>query len=222
MIKTGILCVPVYAEAAVDAVRRSLRRAAPTAVIMLDRHVESQRYLVEEVLRRWCDEDELDLILTIGGTLPAPGPSSHEIVPEATAAVLERSLPALTEAMRASAAAENVLALLDRGVAGIRGRTVIVNLPAGANAATLFLSAISSVLPAVIAHLQADAAAPSLDATLAAHAASGHSNEADPAASPDAFTPAPATEKRSGRSLDPAEFAAFLQRSAGKAAPDAG
>ena len=221
MIKTGILCVPAYDEAAVDAVRRSLRHAAPAVAIMADRHVESRRYLVEEMLRQWCDEDELDLVLTIGGTLPAAGPSPREIVPEATAAVLERSMPALTEAMRARAAAASVLALLDRSVAGIRGRTLIVNLPDGVNAATFFLSAISDVIPIVVAHLQTDAAVPGLDAALAAHATPGVGSEADPATPTDASAPAPAAEKRSGRGLDPAEFAAFLQRRAGKAAPDA-
>ena len=79
------------------------------------------RYQVEETLRQWCDEEELDLIVTVGGTFPAPGPSAQEIVPEATAAVLERSMPALPEMMRARAAATYPLALLDRGVAGSAG-----------------------------------------------------------------------------------------------------
>lgn len=221
MIKTGLLCVPVYDEAANDAVRRQLQRATPAAIVMASRHVASQRYLVEEVLRQWCDEEELDLILTIGGTLPAPGPSGREIVPEATAAVLERTMPSLTETMRALAAEESALALLDRGVAGIRGRTLIVNLPAGANAATLFLTAISDVLSAVIAHLQdAISAVPSLEAALMAQSMPDAADETESAADP--VTPAPAAEKRPGRSLDPAEFAAFLQRSAGKSDAGAG
>lgn len=211
MIKTGLLCVPVYDEAASDAVRKLVQRAAPSVVIMASRYVASQRYLVEEVLRQWCDEEELDLILTIGGTLPAPGPASREIVPEATAAVLERAMPSLNETMRALAAEESDLALLDRGVAGIRGRTLIVNLPAGANAATLFLSAISGVLADVIAHLQGNTAA-SLEATLAEQAAP----DTVEGAGLDAGTTMPAAEKRPGRTLDPAEFAAFLQRGANK------
>ncbi len=163
MIRTGLLCVPTYDEPASAAVRGLLRRVAPMAVIIADRHIEDRRYPLEEVLRRWCDEDELDLILTIGGTLPAPGPSARESVPAATVAVLERAMPSLNEAMRARTAEASTLALLDRGVAGIRGRTLIVNLPAGANAAARFLAAIGDVLPAVVAHLQEDRAAPSLD-----------------------------------------------------------
>lgn len=209
MIRTGLLCIPAYDETAISAVRGLLRRVAPAAVILADRHIEDRRYPLEEVLRRWCDEDELDLILTIGGALPAPGPSSRQCVPDATTAVLERAMPSLSEAMRTVAAAQSRLALLDRGVAGIRGRTLIVNLPAGANAATLFLGAIGDVLPAVIAHLHDEQSAPSLEATLAAQAA--------PALTP----PTPAAEKRPGRGLDSAEFAAFLQRSAGTADPGA-
>jgi molybdopterin biosynthesis enzyme MoaB len=219
MIRTGLLCVPVYDETASDAVRKLLLGVAPSAVIIIARHVASQRYLVEEVLRQWCDAEELDLILTIGGALPAPGPSASEIVPEATTAVIERPMPALNQTMRALAARETPLALLDRGVAGIRGRTLIVNLPAGAKAASLFLSAIAAVLPAVIAHLQDDPTAPSLEATLAAQTMPGLSQAAASAAALDA--PAPVAARRPARSLDPAEFAAFLQRNAGKDTPNA-
>lgn len=214
MIRTGLLCVPLYDEAACDAVRNVLQRVMPSVVIMAARHVASQRYLAEEVLRQWCDEEELDLILTIGGTLPAPGPSSREIVPEATAAVLERPMPSLNETMRTVVAEVSGLARLDRGVAGMRGRTLIVNLPAGAHAATRFLAAIGDVLPAVIAHLQDDTAAPSLDAALAASAVPGAGSGSETLIRPDLFTPA--TGNRPGRSLDPAEFAAFLQRNASK------
>lgn len=210
MIRTGLLCIPVYDETASVAVRGVLRRVAPAVAILADRAIEDRRYPLEEVLRRWCDEDELDLILTIGGTLPAPGPSPRQSAPEATTAVLERAMPSLTETMRAAAAAETCLALLDRGVAGIRGRTLIVNLPAGAHAAALFLAAIGDVLPAVIAHLHDEKNAPSLEAALDGHAP------------PDLPTPPPAAEKRAGRGLDPAEFAAFLQRSAGTPDPGAG
>lgn len=72
----------------------------------------------------------MDLILTIGGTAPAPGPSALEITPEATSAVLERPLPGLPEAMRSAMGKKTPLAFLDRSVAGVRGRTVILNLPA--------------------------------------------------------------------------------------------
>ena len=97
-------------------------------------------------LRRWCDEEELDLVLTVGGTMPAPGPSGRQIVPDAAAEVAERSLPGLGEAMRAYAQETTDLALIERSAAVIRGRTLILNLPDGAGPATLFLEAVTGVI----------------------------------------------------------------------------
>jgi len=199
-IKTGILCVPAYAEDAVLAVRRLLASSAPGCVVLLDHTVAMQRHLVEEVLRRWADEDELDLILTVGGTLPAPGPSGREIVPDATLAVAERLLPGLPETMRALAQEEAPLAILDRGVAAIRGRTLILNLPGGAAAATLFLESVVEVIPTVAAWLQEDS--PDLRMM-------GEEETSASAPEPVAAVDAPGAGKKA---LDAAEFAAFLSR----------
>ncbi|MEI2422153.1 hypothetical protein V6O07_17875, partial [Arthrospira platensis SPKY2] len=106
-----------------------LREELPALVLLQEAAPAPQRYVIEERLRIWADEEELDLILTVGGTFPAPGPSGLEIAPEATRSVLEREMPSLPETMRASALDEFPLALLDRGVAGIRGRTLLLNLP---------------------------------------------------------------------------------------------
>lgn len=154
-------------------------------------YVAPPRYHVEESLRRWCDEEELDLILTVGGTFPAPGPSSQEIVPEATTAVVERALPSLPHAMRARAAETYRLALLDRGVAGIRGRTLLVNLPGDRQLASTFLAAILDLIPAILARLGAE-----MESAYLA-----------PAALPQKEKP----ETDSG-TLNRDEFAAFLQR----------
>jgi molybdopterin biosynthesis enzyme MoaB len=211
-ITSGLLCVPSYDEAAVTAVRRVLHTANLGAMILADRSVESRRYLVEETLRRWCDEDELDLILTIGGTMPAAGPASHEIVPEATMAVLERSMPGLCEAMRAYATEESALALLDRGVAGIRGRTLLVNLPAGAGAAALFLEAIVDLLAPVLAHVNGDPDAPALAEAVNAPQTdrAQKKRETQLVAAPPEDTES--SEQRPRHSLDADEFAEFLRR----------
>ena len=132
VVRTGILCIPDYDEAAAAAVRRLLTGVVPGALVVLEQRTLGQRNLIAEVLRRWSDEEELDLIVTIGATLPAPGPSGRELAPEATLEVAERLLPGLAEAMRAQGQEVSPLALLERGVAVIRGRTAIVNLPAGA------------------------------------------------------------------------------------------
>jgi molybdopterin adenylyltransferase len=76
-------------------------------------------------LTRWADSGEMDVILTTGGT----GLSARDVTPEATSAALERQAPGIAEALRASAAPRFPRAWLSRGVAGTRGKTLIVNLP---------------------------------------------------------------------------------------------
>jgi len=73
----------------------------------------------------WSDSGEVDLILTTGGT----GLTPRDLTPEATRAVLEREAPGLAEALRAEALPRFPRAALSRGIAGIRGRTLIINLP---------------------------------------------------------------------------------------------
>jgi cyclic pyranopterin phosphate synthase len=76
-------------------------------------------------LVRWSDSGAVDLILTTGGT----GLTPRDLTPEATRAVLEREAPGIAEALRAEVLASFPRAALSRGVAGLRGRTLIVNLP---------------------------------------------------------------------------------------------
>jgi molybdopterin biosynthesis enzyme MoaB len=207
VIRTGLLHIPSLDRAAGAALRRVLHATLPAAVVLQESYAAGQRHWIEETLRRWCDEEELDLVLTVGGTLPAPGPSSREIVPEATLAVLERLLPGLPEAMRAYAQEETPLALLDRGVAGIRGRSVILNLPHGAGAAVRFLEAVVEVLPAILAHLRDDPAAPTLADAL------GNATQTADIDLIDEAEDAPDTpEKTPRRGLNAEEFAAYLQR----------
>jgi molybdopterin adenylyltransferase len=167
LIRTALLCVPSMDDEALHAVRTSLDVVLTNLVLLHERSAASDRHLLAEILRQWCDEDELDLVVTIGGTMPAPGPSPQEVTPEATLAVVERQLPGLAEEMRAYASEQSALALLDRSVAGIRGRSLILNLPAGAGAAALFLEAVVGLIEPVLAHLQEGEAAPSLADALA-------------------------------------------------------
>lgn len=76
-------------------------------------------------LARWADSGEVDVVLTTGGT----GLTARDVTPEATAAVLERPAPGIAEALRAAAGPRFPRAWLSRGTAGVRGRTLIVNLP---------------------------------------------------------------------------------------------
>ena len=76
-------------------------------------------------LIKWSDEDGLDMILTTGGTGPAP----RDRTPEATGSVLDLLIPGIPEALRAAVRDRVPTAALTRGIAGVRGRTLIINLP---------------------------------------------------------------------------------------------
>jgi molybdopterin adenylyltransferase len=73
----------------------------------------------------WADGDQADLVLTTGGT----GLTPRDVTPEATRAVLDKEAPGIAEALRMSAYPRFPRAALSRGLAGVRGRTLIVNLP---------------------------------------------------------------------------------------------
>lgn len=80
---------------------------------------------LRDTLRTTAERDDIDLILTTGGT----GFSPRDNTPEATRAVIEREAPGLAEAMRRETAAKTPMSMLSRGVCGIRGQTLIINLP---------------------------------------------------------------------------------------------
>jgi molybdopterin adenylyltransferase len=93
--------------------------------------VPDEAGLIAERLRHYCDGHSIDLVLTVGGT----GFSPRDVTPEATRGLLDRPTPGLDEAMRAASLLKTPHAMLSRGVSGIRGRTLIVNLPGSRRAA---------------------------------------------------------------------------------------
>ena len=104
--------------------------------------VPDEREQIEETLRRLADRGDIRLVVTAGGT----GFSPRDVTPEATAAVCARMVPGIPEAMRAASLAVTPRAMLSRAAAGIRGGTLIVNLPGSPKAARENLEA---VLPAL-------------------------------------------------------------------------
>ena len=104
--------------------------------------VPDERERIEAALAALADDAGAALIVTTGGTGCAP----RDITPEATAAVCGRMAPGLAEAMRARSALITPHAMLSRGVAGIRGQTLIVNLPGSPKAARENLE---TILPAL-------------------------------------------------------------------------
>lgn len=112
--------------------------------------VPDERAEIAAILRRWADEDRLDLVLTTGGTGFAP----RDVTPEATRDVVERETPGLAEAMRAASLRVTPHAMLSRAAAGIRGGCLIVNLPGSPKAVRENLEAILPALPHGIEILQ--------------------------------------------------------------------
>lgn len=112
---------------------------------------------IREILTSWTDSRELDVILTTGGT----GFSRRDVTPEATRAVIDREAPGLAEAMRAASLKVTPHAMLSRIVTGIRGKTLIVNLPGSPKGAVENLQVILPVLPHAVQLLREDPASES-------------------------------------------------------------
>jgi molybdopterin adenylyltransferase len=125
---------------------RVLLTRLPDAVVSAGTIIPDEREQIAAVLREWCDEKKLNLILTTGGTGMAP----RDVTPEATRAVIEREAPGIAEAMRSVSLQYTPMAMLSRGIAGIRGRTLIINLPGSPKAVKECLEYILPVLPHAI------------------------------------------------------------------------
>lgn len=107
------------------------------------RVVADERSLIEAELKRMADSAGCCLVVTTGGTGPAP----RDVTPEATAAVCEKLLPGFGEAMRAASLQVVPTAILSRQTAGIRGRTLIINLPGRPKAIRENLEAVFPAIP---------------------------------------------------------------------------
>lgn len=109
--------------------------------------VSDELGLIQGRLRHFSDVDRCALVLTTGGTGVAP----RDVTPEATRAVIEREVPGIGEAMRDASRAYTKHWLLSRGLAGIRGETLIINFPGTPRAIAQVGAAIADALPHALA-----------------------------------------------------------------------
>jgi len=107
---------------------------------------------IADKLAEWADGGNLDIILTTGGT----GVSPRDVTPEATLKILEKVIPGLGELMRFKSLAKTPAAAISRAVAGVRGQTLIVNLPGSPKGAVENLEAIWDAVPHAVAKIQGD------------------------------------------------------------------
>ena len=132
--------------------------AAELVAASLAAHVYRIEVLPDEApvlaarLRHYCDGHSIDLVLTVGGT----GFSPRDVTPEATRQVVDRLTPGLDEAMRAASLRITPHAMLSRGASGIRGRTLVLNLPGSKRAAVENLQAVLPALAHGLAKLRGD------------------------------------------------------------------
>ncbi|MFA6317170.1 MAG: MogA/MoaB family molybdenum cofactor biosynthesis protein [Elusimicrobiota bacterium] len=153
-ITLGLLTVGGGAEAAADirlAAEKLGWRVEVAAVVSED---ERQ---IRASLVDLCVENRVDLVLTLGGS--GMGPS--DVTPEATRGVLEKEVPGLPELIRLKCMRKTPAAALSRGVAGVRRRTLILNLPGRPKAALESFRAVADLLPHAVGMLRRAAEGPS-------------------------------------------------------------
>jgi len=117
---------------------------------------------IKQTLVQWAGDEQLDVVLTTGGTGFAP----RDVTPEATRAVIDREAPGIAEAMRSFSLSVTPHAMLSRAAAGMRGRTLIINLPGSPRAAVENLHVILPVLTHAVDLLHEDPGAESGHRTL--------------------------------------------------------
>jgi molybdopterin adenylyltransferase len=115
--------------------------------------IPDEKGLIVEKLAKWADHDNLDVVLTTGGT----GLTPRDVTPEATLTVVDRIVPGFAEAMRAESLKKTPDAMLSRAVVGIRGKCLIVNLPGSPKAVRECLEVILPALPHAVETLKGQA-----------------------------------------------------------------
>jgi molybdopterin adenylyltransferase len=149
MTKIGIVTVSdrasrgVYQDLGGPAIRACLEEILSSPWEAVPRLIADDRPVIEETLKELCDGEKCCLVVTTGGT----GPARRDVTPEATEAVCDKLLDGFGEQMRAVSLKVVPTAILSRQIAGIRGQTLIVNLPGKPSAIRDCLLAVFPAIP---------------------------------------------------------------------------
>ncbi len=142
----------VYEDRSGPEIERVLAEHDLVATVWVRLVIPDEQQRLEAMLRQLCDLEQCELVLTTGGTGPAP----RDVTPEATRAVLERELPGFGESMRVQSFGRVPTAILSRSTAGTRGRTLIVNLPGNPKAIGECLPLIIPAIREALKHLRGE------------------------------------------------------------------
>lgn len=133
----------IYIDRSGPAIEQFFREAISSEWEPVYRLIPDEQQIIEATLRQLCDEQGCSLVVTTGGTGPAP----RDVTPEATVSVCDKLLPGFGELMRQVSLRSVPTAILSRQTAGIRGRSLIINLPGKPAAIRECLLAVMPAVP---------------------------------------------------------------------------
>ncbi len=138
----------IYEDLSGPEIERVVKECLDPMASFVVRLLPDEQPAIESALIELCGQ--CDLVLTTGGTGPAP----RDVTPEATRAVIERELPGFGEVMRAGSFAKVPTAILSRATAGTRGRSLIINLPGNPKAVAECLPPLTAAIRECLSHIE--------------------------------------------------------------------
>jgi molybdopterin adenylyltransferase len=140
----------VYRDESGPAIEEALRTLFSEGAEFIRVLIPDERAQIAAALKKLCDEDQCALVVTTGGT----GPTPRDVTPEATREILEKELPGFAEIMRVRSFDIAPTCILTRAVAGVRGRSLVINLPGSPKAVRECLAILAPAIRECLKHLR--------------------------------------------------------------------